>query len=1137
MYSAVVPPGIPSPTLPPSSASGLQRASDQGPASPAYEAYRDGGTAGTGGNVAVALAQAYSRSSHGDTTKAQTAASLAYAARLQEGFPFGISGVPTVPSYSYSSEMYNYVSNGFPRKSRICTYCNKLFTRSTTRRYHEKRCPLLRAAGSLMKGTAGASLGPAPTSNGDSSDATSTRGNLSRPPPLIAVTTESPSPPALPMSTSMSSSATSAGPASLARPHTLNSSQFYSMYGSPTLPTTVSTSSASLATRGTAAPLTSAPSSVDQNRNSVLPALKQEAEQEGGESGLAAQSGSGSKESDMLRDTKVTCQGEGSGLRQQHPMFSPLSTNSGSPSGSRSDEEDRESDEGEHVPFKSPSCLTVKPDSDFYLANSTYLSSPAVKQFYLAQLASLRASQGVAVGTDAPFFPARFAGKTDASSEKAAAEAPTEQQYSSDREEGSVRDGDSSYREEDDTDQHSYSQVAMETDEADDAEEKRKCSVCKMEFDLDTDLSEHERAHQRYKPNSCRYCGQRFIKPSMRIAHQRLHTSDFSFGCVVCGMEVLSKFGLRQHVHREHYNPSVGDTPCRYCESTIESVYDLRRHFHSHRHHVPKSERLSISFLPSPLPTLSESPMEEEASQERPPPSIDSKTSQDSPVEVPSEPPPLLGPIAPLPPPATEGSPSKVNDTSESGGGSREKEWCRICEKEFPKSFMRYHEREHADQKPYECPLCKKRFGYKNNMKSHMKLHAGIKPYQCQICFAKFTRGSTLRRHARRHGFTGDSLWDLFVAKSGGNMRDRGRELLLNQAASHDAAMTAAKSQSQGSPPVAGSRAVKADPALMASLGKADMMAVSKSYDLRGYPSSSQVTQSLFNTYPNLPQSVTKAMFQPYMAAQQYLGYATGFSPTAPPPPMPQQEVQSDALDFSMPEKQRRRNSSSSSVSAQGPPSSLAQAPGMALLAASVSRSPSDGAGDMVLPTSRGENQEMSRTEEVERNRVLPAEPYPQRQPANLHQHQPSAHHLHQPKQRASLVETVERLMESRSGGEVAVQPSRSHDFGTQVTLCCSRHGEKPRQGDTGGSQLTPSSSPGKSLSSHEGMQHESMASLITSGRLFCCPHCDCYFRDYAMYHIHQKVHLPDQPFVCFICQEDCLDKTSFSEHLLSHLR
>ncbi|KAK3088912.1 hypothetical protein FSP39_025354 [Pinctada imbricata] len=68
-----------------------------------------------------------------------------YKGVTSDTFPYGLSGV-SMPTYGYPSDLYQFTPNGYPRKSRTCSYCSKVFTRSTTRRYHEKRCPLLRAA-------------------------------------------------------------------------------------------------------------------------------------------------------------------------------------------------------------------------------------------------------------------------------------------------------------------------------------------------------------------------------------------------------------------------------------------------------------------------------------------------------------------------------------------------------------------------------------------------------------------------------------------------------------------------------------------------------------------------------------------------------------------------------------------------------------------------------------------------------------------------------------------------------------------------------------------------------------------------------------------------------------------------------
>jgi hypothetical protein len=130
-----------------------------------------------------------------------------------------------------------------------------------------------------------------------------------------------------------------------------------------------------------------------------------------------------------------------------------------------------------------------------------------------------------------------------------------------------------------------------------------------------------------------------------------------------------------------------------------------------------------------------------------------------------------------------------------------------------------------------------------------------------------------------------------------------------------------------------------------------------------------------------------------------------------------------------------------------------------------------------------------------------------------------------------------------------------------QVTLCCSASprsansacapngngthdsGTNPQRRNSMSGALDMLRSPVRSSSRGSSggggggdLQHESLAFLVSSGRLFRCAHCDCFFSDYSMYAMHQKLHLPDRPFTCCICHEDCRDRVAFSKHLLGHL-
>ena len=41
-------------------------------------------------------------------------------------------------------------------------------------------------------------------------------------------------------------------------------------------------------------------------------------------------------------------------------------------------------------------------------------------------------------------------------------------------------------------------------------------------------------------------------------------------------------------------------------------------------------------------------------------------------------------------------------------------------------------------EKPYECDICHRRFGYKHILMEHQNLHYGHRPYACTQCDKKF---------------------------------------------------------------------------------------------------------------------------------------------------------------------------------------------------------------------------------------------------------------------------------------------------------------------------------------------------------------------------------------------------------------
>ncbi|XP_041361174.1 uncharacterized protein LOC121377304 [Gigantopelta aegis] len=969
-------------------------------------------TSATSAAAAVAAAAGFNRLSESVKSGAMTMAGYS---RMQE-FPYGLSGV-AMPNYNYSSELYSYVSNGFPRKSRMCSYCGKVFTRSTTRRYHEKRCPLLRAAGSLMKTSEAqhTTAGSSSNSNANSSS-TTIKPSFS--------------------DTSLSSYCSNASLPPIS-PH----APYYAHFP----PAYASTSMSAVA------------SAIDQNRNSVSdiktePCDPADLSTSMSTAAAATTMVTGSQSaSGEVSTTRFTPEYESGSLQPTTRMlFSPTTTTTTHHGRGAS-----------MSPISMAAESLPRPGSNDTGETDIYRSDDTENVNDLEHTAD-DSSYRVIVASSA--VAAAYQRRVDHESQSAL--------YISESGNGSYehlsqgKNGDTGDVEEDEDDEKNSVRTNSVVDRhstllahAHHAHSlANRCSICGKVFETARQLHAHEQLHTKFKPYACRFCGQRFIKVSMRIAHERVHIGEKPYVCAICGLTFTRKYSVRLHMRRRH---TEGPCLCRYCGKTIYNLHSLKTHLLAHN--LPKSEKESLFYLNiSPLTEKGNLSSEHMSS-------IPSNGQQ------------------------KEGGTGEDGDDGmemlgkKGGGESVEQEWCKLCEKVFPKSFMRYHERIHADQKPYECPTCKKRFGYKNNMKSHMKLHEGIKPYQCHVCGAKFTRGSTLRRHARRHGIFSDSVWDFFVQKRKAAKKEE-KEASLQQASVQGRS---------SSPDVSSTRSIHVDAATTAANPDS-----SRNYDSIPYTSPTEDgSGSLYNSYT--PGAVAAAgATMSNVAHSIYYTYPT----TSPfsveySSYIPSQAPQADALNLSIHDN-------------------VGKSKPIVRHLDNVVRHPDDNVAQDV-------------------------------------------HHHH-----ARIDDISDPDPDSPDDGHTNMLMNNGHDIGVQVNLCCCDQPPplltvssllafnprlmSPEEAD--GSQTSRTSpvglegsqasrtSPSRtspSLVSAEVNMQESMSTLLLSGRLFRCSHCECFFSEYAMYRIHQKLHAhnADHPFMCPTCGEDCHDRMYFSLHLLEHLR
>lgn len=900
-----------------------------------------------------------------------------------EAFPYGISGV-AIPSYSYG-ELYTPVSSSFPRKSRMCCYCSKIFTRSTTRRYHEKRCPLLRAAGSLS----GANVNNNNNNNNDSkllsADVKGENDAISPPPLVVKHSASSP----VPYFYRPTDERLLESPAALT--HGIKHEPLERLAQSEYGDVRTSQGTSYYPQQGPGATGSSAYISGSHNgqqqpvlHTSITPTTT------GTHDGYIASKEEDDSESE---DESLLDETEAPTLPQsQYPSHHNGARDSDSSSDGYEDGDDTppavavpnvDKINGGHLTAAYPNSIM----SDG-LARKIY--DPTECNGYASNMITSHPATLYRPAVMNHVIPNRYP--------------------------------------------NAYHQ----------SEYAAKLLHASTQQGVDDTLSPCDKG-----PFPCSYCGMQFSQSASRFAHERTHVDDKPFICIACGSSFTRKYSLKLHEKRRHIN---GPCMCRECNKMLSSLAELKAHAEAvHANSKSSVKRLStLGMKYDPLTLLQNGREAAEEEDQSPTGSRDNMSaasgSELSPVSEPGMPPTAA--------PEVNGEPAR-------------------CRSEILPQ-------EEESPKPYECPICKKRFGYKNNMKSHIKLHGGLKPFQCYVCGARFTRGSTLRRHVRRHGIIADSVWDL-ISKSVQHQQDDDKSTPVEQSPSN-------------------------------------VSSENHDTDIRGSETPVVPEESVGISKPSVPSSFYQSLQMestghPALSAANFLPYTSAPSVLSKSSLYANYYSQHLACSYILPPN----NSSTSN-------------PDSGVIAASPTNVPSCSTSQLEALNLSTANREES---QVETHSMMYETVSENSREANSSLCTPQTYNIGV---QANLCRCETNYWDTDANraldrGSWSPVPVPSDDMSPVSSSChTGALAHSPRIRDLPSPQVKGQERPPIP-------QDENLASLLSTGRMFVCEHCQCYFTEYAMYRIHKKLHVPGKPYVCPMCAEDCHDKMYFALHWFDHLK
>ncbi|ODM89029.1 putative zinc finger protein [Orchesella cincta] len=206
------------------------------------------------------------------------------------------------------------------------------------------------------------------------------------------------------------------------------------------------------------------------------------------------------------------------------------------------------------------------------------------------------------------------------------------------------------------------------------------------------------KADQTVAAFKCSICPKSYVHQKNLDTHILSHTNERPYKCSTCQQSYRTAAYLKLHEQRVHTHAKVKKIECIICQYRARTIFYLMKHINVHTRERPYNcpecqQHLDDSYI-------------------------------------------------------------KVHIIRE----HRPEEWhkfkCSLCAKQFdPKAFSRRNRlTTHlgSHNKPFSCPICKKKLATKAGLKLHLIAHSGEKPASYKECPARFSTVSVLNQHVKQ---------------------------------------------------------------------------------------------------------------------------------------------------------------------------------------------------------------------------------------------------------------------------------------------------------------------------------------------------------------------------------------------------